>query len=55
MLEDQEQQNKLFKRDFGKLFIEHFKVASIDYGFLWGHLYDAVGFDDITWRLFGKQ
>lgn len=55
MLEYQGQQNKLFKRDFGKLFIESFPVRLVDYGFLWGHLYDAAGFDDITWWLFEKQ
>lgn len=48
MLEYQGQQNKLFKRDLGKLFIENFKVALVDYGFLWGRLYDAAGFDDLT-------
>lgn len=55
MIEYQGQQNKLFKRDFGKLFIENFDVALVDYGFLWGHLYDAAGFDDITWWLFEKR
>ncbi len=47
--------NKLFKRDFGKLFINSFDVKLVDYGFLWGHLYDAAGFDDITWWLFEKS
>jgi pseudaminic acid biosynthesis-associated methylase len=47
--------NKLFKRDFGKLFIESFNVDLVDYGFLWGHLYDKSGFDDITWWLFKKK
>ena len=55
MLEYQGQQNKLFKRDFGKLFMENFDVKLVDYGFLWGHLYDAAGFDDITWWLFEKK
>ena len=54
VLEYQGQQNKLFKRDFGKLFIENFDVELVDYGFLWGHEYDAAGFDDITWWLFEK-
>ncbi len=49
------EQDKLFKRDFGKLFIENFNVKLVDYGFLWGHLYDKAGFDDITWWLFEKQ
>ena len=50
----QGQQDKLFKRDFGKLFITSFGVRLVDYGFLWGHVYDAGGFDDVTWWLFGK-
>lgn len=47
--------NKLFKRDFGRLFIESYNVELVDYGFLWGHLYDKSGFDDITWWLFKKN
>ena len=54
-IEYQGEQNKLFKRDFGKLFIENFEVDLLDYGFLWGHFYDAAGFDDITWWLFEKR
>lgn len=50
----QGEKERLFKRDFGKLFIENFNVKLIDYGFLWGHIYDAAGFDDITWWLFEK-
>lgn len=46
--------DKLFKCDFGKIFIENFNIKLIDYGFLWGHLYDRAGFDDITWWLFEK-
>ena len=42
-------------RDFGKLFLENFPVKLIDYGFLWGHIYDHAGFDDITWWVFKKQ
>lgn len=55
MIEYQGQRNKLFKRDFGKLFAESFPVTIVDYGFLWGHLYDNAGFDDITWWLFEKK
>ena len=55
MIEYQGEQNKLFKRDFGKLFIENFNVQLVDYGFLWGHIYDSAGFDDITWWLFEKN
>jgi pseudaminic acid biosynthesis-associated methylase len=47
--------DRLFKRDFGKLFIQNFDVKLLDYGFLWGHIYDAAGFDDITWWLFEKN
>jgi pseudaminic acid biosynthesis-associated methylase len=54
MLEYQGQRDKLFKRDFGKLFIESHDVRLVEYGFLWGHLYDSAGFDDITWWLFEK-
>jgi pseudaminic acid biosynthesis-associated methylase len=55
MLEYQGQKDKLFKQDFGKLFIENFPVELVDYGFLWGHLYDNAGFDDVTWWLFKKK
>lgn len=54
-IEYQGSEDKLFKRDFGKLFIENFNVKLLDYGFLWGNIYDAAGFDDITWWLFEKQ
>jgi hypothetical protein len=46
--------DKLFKRDFGKLFIENFEVELVDYGFLWGYEFDTAGFDDITFWLFKK-
>jgi pseudaminic acid biosynthesis-associated methylase len=55
MIDYQGEKDRLFKRDFGKLFIENFNVFLVDYGFLWGHLYDAAGFDDITWWLFKKN
>jgi pseudaminic acid biosynthesis-associated methylase len=55
MLEYRGQQERLFKRDFGKMFVENFPVDIVDYGFLWGHIYDAAGFDDITWWLFRKR
>jgi pseudaminic acid biosynthesis-associated methylase len=51
----QGQPNKLFKQDFGKLFVQNFSVSLVDYGFLWGYLYDEAGFDDITWWLFKKD
>lgn len=55
MIEYQGQQNKLFKRDFGKMFIQNFDVKLVDYGFLWGQEYDKAGFDDFTWWLFEKE
>lgn len=55
MIEYQGQKDKLFKRDFGRLFIEKFDVSVVDYGFLWGHIYDRAGFDDVTWWLFEKN
>ena len=54
-IEYQGEKEKLFKRDFGKLFIENFDVELVDYGFLWGHIYDIAGFDDLTWWLFEKR
>ena len=55
MIDYQGEKNKLFKSDFGKTFINNFDVELIDYGFLWGHIYDNGGFDDFTWWLFKKQ
>jgi pseudaminic acid biosynthesis-associated methylase len=55
MIEYQGEKDRLFKRDFGKLFVENFDVALVDYGFLWGHIYDSAGFDDVTWWLFEKR
>ena len=49
------EKNKLFKCDFGKLFIENFPVKLIDVGFLWGHIYDNAGFDDVTFWVFEKN
>lgn len=48
MLVYQGEKDKLFKRDFGKYFCENFNVSIVDYGFLWGHIYDSAGFDDNT-------
>ncbi len=55
MLDYQGQKNRLFKRDFGKLVIENFSLKLLDYGFLWGHIYDSAGFDDLTWWIFEKR
>jgi len=49
------EKNKLFKMDFGKYFLSNFQSKLLDYGFLWGYLYDDGGFDDITWWLFKKN
>jgi len=49
------EKDRLFKRDFGKLFIDNFDVKLVDYGFLWSHIYEPAGFDDITWWLFEKR
>lgn len=54
-LKYQGQDDKLFKRDFGKLFVENLPATLVDYGFLWGHIYDPAGFDDLTWWLFEKR
>ena len=54
MIEYQGQANRLWKRDFGRFYLQNFSARVVDYGFLWGHEYDAAGFDDITWWLFEK-
>lgn len=48
------EKEKLFKRDFGKLFLENFNCNLVDYGFLWGSEFDEAGFDDITFWVFKK-
>lgn len=55
MLEYHGQQDRLFKRDFGRLFADSFDVEVKDCGFLWDREYAAAGFDDITWWLFEKR
>lgn len=55
MIEYHGKKDRLFKRDFGKLFIENYDVTLIDYGFLWSHEYDSAGFDDLTYWLFAKK
>ena len=47
--------DRLFKRDFGKLFLENFDCEVLDYGFLWGQVFDNAGFDDVTYWLFEKS
>ena len=50
----QGEDDRLFKNDFGKIFQTNFNLKLVDYGFLWGHIYDSAGFDDFTWWLFKK-
>jgi len=47
--------DRLFKRDFGKLFVENFDCKVLDYGFLWSHVFDSAGFDDSNYWLFEKS
>ena len=54
-IEYQGRPDLLFKRDFGGMFADNFDVKVVDYGFLWGRIYDSAGFDDITWWLFEKN
>jgi pseudaminic acid biosynthesis-associated methylase len=54
-VEYQGRNDVLFKRDFGGLFMDSFDVKLVDYGFLWGRIYDTSGFDDVTWWLFRKN
>lgn len=44
----------LFTRDYGRFFLENFQCSVVDYGFLWGHYYDAAGFDDGNFWVFEK-
>lgn len=50
----QGEDDRLFKNDFGKIFQTNFNLKLVDYGFLWGYIYDSAGFDDFTWWLFKK-
>lgn len=47
--------DRLFKRDFGKFYLENFDLDVVDYGFLWSRDNERAGFDDITWWLFEKK
>ena len=44
----------LFTRDYGRFFLQNFACSVVDYGFLWGHYYDAAGFDDGNFWVFEK-
>jgi len=50
-----EENDLLFTRDYGRFFLENFPCKVLDYGFLWGHYYDAAGFDDGTFWVFEKS
>lgn len=54
MIDYHGESDRLFKRDFGKLFLENFDCKIIDYGFLWGVEFDNAGFDDLTYWVFEK-
>jgi pseudaminic acid biosynthesis-associated methylase len=54
MIDYHGESDKLFKRDFGKMFIENFDCKIVDYGFLWGFEFDNAGFDDVTYWVFEK-
>ena len=45
----------LWKMDFGKEFIQFSGWNVVDYGFLWGHEYDACGFDDCNYWIFERR
>ncbi|MBF0125090.1 MAG: methyltransferase domain-containing protein [Magnetococcales bacterium] len=47
-----DQQDLLFKRDFGALWLEHYpQLRLLDYGFFWKQV---TGLDNLTWWLFEK-
>ena len=43
----------LFKRDFGKFYLENHNLKCINYGFLWST--ELPIFDNLTWWVFEKQ
>jgi hypothetical protein len=55
MINYRAEDDKLFKCDSGKLFVENFNCTVLDYGFLWGQEYDSAGFDDINYWLIEKS
>jgi pseudaminic acid biosynthesis-associated methylase len=55
MVDYQGEKDRLFKRDFGGFVMDNFPVKLLDYGFLWGRVFDRAGFDDITWWVFEKE
>ena len=42
----------LWKRDFGKFYLDHYDVSLIDYGFFWK---EATGLDNLTYFIFEKR
>ena len=49
------QSGLLWKRDFGKDFLEHSNWKVISYGFLWGQEFDNCGFDDCNYWVFERN
>lgn len=45
----------LWKMDFGKEFARASQFRVIDYGFLWGEEFDSCGFDDVTYWIFKRD
>ena len=43
----------LFKRDFGKFYLENYNLKCVNYGFLWST--ELPIFDNLTWWVFEKQ
>lgn len=44
----------LWKRDFGRDFLNYSGFELCSYGFLWGYEYDQAGFDDTTYWVFRR-
>jgi len=49
------QSGLLWKRDFGKDFLEHSNWKVVSYGFLWGQEFDNCGFDDCNYWVFERN
>ena len=49
------QSELLWKRDYGKDFMEHSNWRVVSYGFLWGQEFDDCGFDDCNYWVFERN
>jgi pseudaminic acid biosynthesis-associated methylase len=49
------QSGLLWKRDFGKDFLEYSNWKVVSYGFLWGQEFDNCGFDDCNYWVFERN